>query len=79
MRYARAAQPRPMPTSLEWATLEELDAMIERAWDELRAAPIEDKAVLREIYSDLKRDRDEERLKVVRKMHYRRKNYIAAN
>ena len=79
LRAARAAQPRPMPTTAEWATIDELDSTVEAMFEELKAAPAADKAVLRAAYLEMKRIREREKLKIVRKMHYRRKNYIAAN
>lgn len=74
LRAARAAQPKAIPTSVEWSTLEGLREQMEFARENLIAAEQDEKAFYRERYNETKRLLERERLQVVRDMHRRRRN-----
>jgi len=73
VRAARANAPRPIPTDSEWAEIQQLESIVEAAKDAVKAAPVAEKARLRQEYYELRESLADARLELSREVHRRRR------
>ena len=76
LRAARAAQPKALPTNMEWDTLVGLRQQKDQAWESLITAEKDEKPHFRTLYNEAKRQLEREQATVVKDMHRRRRHGI---